>query len=85
MAVVVKTVKGDPILVGFGEFTTHFRTYTSGDWWMFAAKWSNAVEPHFKLRACQMVLSGFFAFSQSSRAQSGLFWSWPVNPLKKDS
>ena len=22
----------DPILVGIGEFTTHFRTYLSGDW-----------------------------------------------------
>ena len=30
MAVVVNTVKRDPILVG--EFTTHFRTYLSGDW-----------------------------------------------------
>ena len=27
---VVKTVKGDPILVGLGEFTTHFRTDFSG-------------------------------------------------------
>ena len=31
MAVVVKTVKRDPILVGIGEFTTHFTTY-SGNW-----------------------------------------------------
>ena len=27
MAVVVKTVLGSTILVGMGEFTTHFRTY----------------------------------------------------------
>ena len=31
MAVVVKTVLVHPILVGIGEFTTHFRTYFSGD------------------------------------------------------
>ena len=30
MAVVVKTVLGYPILVGIGEFTTHFRTYFRG-------------------------------------------------------
>ena len=30
MAVVVKTVVVDPILVG--EFTTHVRTYVSGEW-----------------------------------------------------
>ena len=30
MAVVVKTVLGSHF--GVGEFTTHFRTYFSGDW-----------------------------------------------------
>ena len=29
-AVAVKTVLGSTILVGLGEFTTHFRTYFSG-------------------------------------------------------
>ena len=32
MAVVVKTVVVDPILVGIGEFTAHVRTDFSGNW-----------------------------------------------------
>ena len=47
---VVKTVLVDPILVGLGGFTTHFRTYLSGwdvhwgydlnfDPWPYAKRW----------------------------------------------
>ena len=49
----------DPILVGIGEFTTHFRTYFSGD---RDVHWGYRTLTYGHMSQRQNCLSGVYAF-----------------------
>ena len=54
MAVVVQTGLGSHF--GVGEFTTHFRTYSSGDW---DVHWGHGILTHGHIAVEQEVLPTF--------------------------
>ena len=63
MAMVVKTVLGSHF--GVGEFTTHFRTYFSGDW---DVHWGYGMWTHGHMNRI------YFSFNIYCKQQEALFY-----------